>query len=337
MTVHLARVRRRRIGWLIPLLLISAAVIAILVMQVRPASVSLNAPVLPPPTPTPSITPRPTATQLPTATPHPVKVKAERAPTVTTPVPTPTPTIIVPPAPLLPPVSDGVKRTANVPILMYHYISVPPSSSDRLRVGLSVAPDMFEAQMKLLIDKGFHTISLFDLYEHLAVGKPLPDKPIILTFDDGYADNYYSAFPILKKYGMTATFFVLTGRPDEGDPVYMTWDMIKEMSAVGMDIQLHAKEHVDLRHRDYDYLFFQIYGGRQSIEGHTGKPVVFIAYPSGKYDDAVLRFLTAHHFWVALTTNPGHPHTLNDALTWTRVRVSGQLTLDGFAKALGVK
>ena len=335
--MHLARVRRRRIGWLIPLLLISAAAIAIVVMQVQSAAVSLNAPVLLPPTPTPSITPQPTATQLPTATPRPMTAKAERAPTVTSPLPTPAPTIIVPPAPLLPPVSDGVKRTAYVPILMYHYISVPPSSSDRLRVGLSVPPDLFESQMKLLIDNGFHTISLFDLYEHLAIGKPLPDKPIILTFDDGYVDNYTNAFPILKKYGMTATFFVLTGPPDAGDPGYLTWDMIKEMSDAGLDIQLHSRAHIDLRRRDYDYLFFQLYGGRQSIEGHTGKPVVFIAYPSGKYDEAVLRFLTTHHFWAALTTNPGQTHTLNDALTWTRVRVPGQLTLDGFAKALGVK
>ncbi len=220
---------------------------------------------------------------------------------------------------------------------MYHYISIPPSLNDRIRVGLSVSPGTFDAEMKMLSDNGFHTITLFDLYEYLAVGKDLPDKPIVLTFDDGYIDNYQNAFPVLKKYDMTATFFVLTGPPDLNDPAYMSWDMIKEMSDAGMDIQIHAHDHVDLRRRNYDYLFYQIYGGKHSIEGHTGKPVVFIAYPSGKYDDAVLRFLTVHHFWAALTTSPGRTHMLADALTWTRVRIAGQLTLGGFAKLMGIQ
>ncbi len=161
----------------------------------------------------------------------------------------PTPTGVVFPAPILPPKFDGQARTANVPILMYHYISTAPSANDKIRVGLSVPPDMFDAQMKLLVDNGFTTISLFDLYNNLATGQPLPDKPIVLTFDDGYVDNYEQAFPILKKYNQTATFFVITGRADAKDPAYMSWDMIAEMSRAGMDMQLHSKEHVDLRHR----------------------------------------------------------------------------------------
>ena len=89
---------------------------------------------------------------------------------------------------------------------------------------------------------------------------------------------------------MAGTFFVLTGPADDGEAAYLTWDMITEMSNAGMDIQLHSREHLDMRNRAFDWLVFQIIGGRQSIEGHTGKPVIFMAYPSGKYDANVLRF-----------------------------------------------
>ena len=95
---------------------------------------------------------------------------------------------------------------------------------------------------------------------------------------------------------MIGTFFVLTGPADDGDPAYLSWDMITEMSNAGMDIQLHSREHLDMRNRSYDWLVFQIIGGRQSIEGHTGKPVIFMAYPSGKYDANVQRFLREHQF-----------------------------------------
>jgi peptidoglycan/xylan/chitin deacetylase (PgdA/CDA1 family) len=220
---------------------------------------------------------------------------------------------------------------------MYHYISVAPSVEDRIRYGLSVPPEMFEAQLKLLHDNGFTTITLRDLYEHLAVGAPLPEKPIVLTFDDGYLDNYTNAFPLLQQYGMIGTFFVLTGPADDGNPTYLSWDMIQEMSNAGMDIQLHSRDHLDMRNRSTEWLFFQIIGGRQSIEGHTGKPVIFMAYPSGKYDVNVQRFLRENNFWAAATTAFGSRHVLKDALNWDRVRISGQLRLQDFAKRLGIQ
>jgi peptidoglycan/xylan/chitin deacetylase (PgdA/CDA1 family) len=275
------------------------------------------------PTHRPSATPTPTRTAIaqPTATP-------ESAPLE--------PTAVLTPIPLAPPVPDGVARIADVPILMYHYISASPSVGDRIRYGLSVPPEMFEAQLRLLQDNGFTTVTLREVYEYLASGTPLPENPIVLTFDDGYVDNYTNAFPLLQKYGMIGTFFVLTGPADDGEPTYLTWDMIQEMSNAGMDIQLHSREHLDMRNRPHDWLVFQIIGGRQSIEGHTGKPVIFMAYPSGKYDANVQRFLRDTNFWAAVTTASGSRHLLQDALIWDRVRISGQLRLQDFARLLGV-
>jgi len=236
----------------------------------------------------------------------------------------------------VPPQPDGVVRRADVPILMYHYISASPSVQDRIRYGLSVPPEMFEAQVKLLSENGYTTISLRDLYNYLAIGTDLPANPIVLTFDDGYVDNYTNAFPILQKYGMTGTFFVLTGPADDGEAAYLTWDMITEMSNAGMDMQLHSRDHLDMRNRPFDWLVFQIIGGRQSIEGHTGKPVIFMAYPSGKYDANVLRFLRDNNFWAAVTTASGVTHDLSEPLLWDRVRISGQLDLPGFARMLSL-
>jgi peptidoglycan/xylan/chitin deacetylase (PgdA/CDA1 family) len=247
------------------------------------------------------------------------------------------PTAVLTPIPVAPPAPDGVVRTAEVPILMYHYISASPSAQDRIRYGLSVPPEMFDAQLKLLHDNGYSTITLRDLYHHLAIGAPLPEKPIILTFDDGYLDHYTNAFPILQKYGMIGTFFVLTGPADEGQPAYLSWNMIQEMSNAGMDIQLHSRAHLDMRNRSYEWLVFQIIGGRQSIEGHTGQPVNFIAYPSGKFDANLQRFLRDTNFWAAVTTASGRRHVLSEALAWDRVRISGQLRLADFAKLIGVQ
>ncbi len=329
--------RRIRLGISLLLIGLTAMVTACMSPQIASVSVAMNAVTF-----TLTATLPPSATRTPTPSPSPTATATATASATATPLPptptlTPGPTAIAPPGPVLPPQPDGVRRAATVPILMYHYISVAPSAQDRIRYGLSVPPEMFEAQLKLLHDNSFTTVTLRDVYEHLATGKELPEKPIVLTFDDGYVDNFANALPLLQKYGMTGTFFVLTAPPDAGNPNYLSWDMIQAMSDAGMDMQLHARDHYDMRNRSFDWLFFQIAGSRQSIEGHTGKPVIFMAYPSGKYDANVLRFLGQYHFWAAVTTVSGKTHTLADALVWTRLRVSGQMQLRGFARMLGIR
>lgn len=266
--------------------------------------------ITPPPTWTPTSTSTPADTPLPSATPEPSLTPA--------------------PAPGSRPQPDGVQRTARVPILMYHYISAPPDPGDRLRIDLSVLPENFDAQMRWLAENNYHTITLADLYTHLAVGAPLPENPIILTFDDGYVDHYENAFPILQKYGFTGAFFVLAGPADVASPRYLTWEMIAEMSATGQDMQVHGRAHVDLRRRSGEFLFFQIVGARQAIEAHTGKPAPFFAYPAGQYDADVLRFLSERDFWMAVTTNYGRDHSLDSALELGRVRIRGGDSLERF-------
>ncbi|MER3401486.1 MAG: hypothetical protein C4313_10280 [Thermoflexus sp.] len=222
----------------------------------------------------------------------------------------------------LPP-ADGRARVLHVPILMYHYISEPPPGADRFRLDLSVRPSQFEAHLQHLRAAGYATVSLSDLIAHLTQGQPLPPRPVVLTFDDGYRDAYTEAFPRLLRYGFRGTFFVLTGRADAGDPRYLSWAQIREMSAAGMDMQLHGREHIPLAGRDEAFLFYHIVGGKQSLEAHTGRPVRFFAYPSSIYDSGLIRFLEAYRFWGAVTTAYGAEERLDNRFMWPRIRIRG--------------
>lgn len=235
---------------------------------------------------------------------------------------TPAPT----PAPL--PIPDQ----ARVPILMYHYVSEPPAGADRIRLDLTVTPENFRAQLQYLSDAGYHTITLSDLYLHLTQGLPLPEKPVILTFDDGYRDAYEVVFPLLLEYGFTGTFFVLATPAHFEAPGYLTWAQMKEMADGGMDIQAHGRDHVDLRGRSYEYLVYQILGIQEAIYYHTGRLPRFFCYPSGRYDEQVIAVLKSAGYWGAVTTEMGYDHSLDKIFTMPRVRIRGSDTLASFVR-----
>jgi peptidoglycan/xylan/chitin deacetylase (PgdA/CDA1 family) len=242
--------------------------------------------------------------------------------------PSPTPTELPMPTP------DGKTRTADVPILMYHYISKPPRDADAYRLDLSVASGDFEAQLAWLRAQGYQTIHLRDLVYHLTRGWPLPEKPIILTFDDGYRDHYTHAFPLLRQYGYVGTFFLITSVIDSGDPAYLTWDMVKEMHQAGMEMQPHGYHHYDLKGRGNDFLVYEIVGAKEAIEARTGEIVRFFSYPSGSYDDQTIAVLKSAHFWAAVTTIQGTTQSSTDLFELQRLRIHGDTTVDDFARLL---
>ncbi|MBX7215029.1 MAG: polysaccharide deacetylase family protein [Thermoflexales bacterium] len=225
-------------------------------------------------------------------------------------------------------------RSLRVPILMYHYISVPPPDADRIRIDLSVTPANFEQQLVWLKQNGYTTISLTDLYNALANGAALPPRPIILTFDDGYRDAYDNAFPLLRKYGMVGTFFLITDFISANHPAYMTWPMAQAMSDAGMSMESHTRSHPDMRRRADDFLIWQLLGAIESIQAYTGKRPQFLCYPGGFFDDNTIRVARSANILAAVTTQYGQMHALGDAMTWSRVRVRGEGTLAEFASAL---
>ena len=135
--------------------------------------------------------------------------------------------------------ASGVRTTAwkNIPVLMYHSISTVSGNS------LCVPEDQFREEMKWLSENHFHSISLNEFYQALTNGAALPENPILLTFDDGYSDAYTAAWPIMKTYRFTGTFFIITADIGNG---YMTWDQIKELSKSGNCIASHTVHHLDL-------------------------------------------------------------------------------------------
>jgi peptidoglycan/xylan/chitin deacetylase (PgdA/CDA1 family) len=226
---------------------------------------------------------------------------------------------------------DGTLRRVEVPILMYHYISVPPEDADIYRLDLSVTPENFRAQMQYLADNGYSVISLYDLNLALRWGTPLPPNPVVLTFDDGYVDVYENAFPILQEFGFTGTFFVITARLDEGHPAYLSWAQAQEMAAAGMSIESHTKDHPNLQARDADYLYYQIVGSLESIEANLGHRPQMFSYPAGRWDEDVLAITRAAGVWLAVITENGIAHTTDSMLLLRRVRISGETDLPTFA------
>jgi hypothetical protein len=260
---------RHRVGWLISLSIVTALLASWLAVSTAQTAGASSQVYRYPPTETPTRTPTSVAT--PAAS----RTNGEAVPVPLTPDPTATATPL--------PTPDGVQRQASVPILMYHYLSEPPPGPDRYREDLSVSPQLFEQHLAFLQAEGYTAISLYDLLYHLALGRPLPDRPVIITFDDGYVDNYENAFPLLEEYGFNGSFFVvseLAERAQAGMTApngfvyadnYMDWDQLREMSEAGMDIECHARVHENLTLIDRDRLVWQVLGCREMIERELGQ------------------------------------------------------------------
>jgi peptidoglycan/xylan/chitin deacetylase (PgdA/CDA1 family) len=224
---------------------------------------------------------------------------------------------------------------AAVPILMYHYVGDAPPNADRLRRELTVDAAALDAQLAWLRDNGYTTISLDHLFDFLTGGAPLPPKPIVLTFDDGYLDAYTVAFPALKRNNQTATFFVVTDFINYNNPEHATWPMLREMSDAGMRIESHSRTHIDLRKRSNAVLVWELLGPVEQIEAYTGRRPRFFCYPTGKHDAAVIKILQDIGTNAAVTTDFGRTHRLADAMLWRRLRVRNTTTLEQFANLVG--
>ena len=306
----------RGVGFLAMLTVISATVVACgqpAPAAIPPASLLEDPVALVAATSMSSLTDPATATATPAAADTPTASPTATATTTPTPTDTPAPTA----TPTVLPTPDGVTREARVPILMYHYLSDPPPGADRYRRDLSVSPALFEQHLAWLREQGYQSITLEQLLRHLVLGEPLPERPIIITFDDGYADNYANAFPLLAKYGFGGTFFVVTELAERASAGmtapdgtvyaddYMTWAQMQEMQAAGMDIQCHARVHEDLTDMDDERLIWQVLGCREMIESNLGQRPRFVAYPSGIYDQRVAGFFASDDFYGGITTRQG--------------------------------
>jgi peptidoglycan/xylan/chitin deacetylase (PgdA/CDA1 family) len=217
---------------------------------------------------------------------------------------------------------------------MYHYVSPLPDDADDIRAGLTVSPDIFRRHIRYLHSEGYTSISLYEMNRALMYGTQLPSKPIIITFDDSYTDHYNYVFPVLQEFNFTGTFFVITDYTDNQNPNHMTWSQIQEMADAGMDMESHTKSHHTLVNRDYDFLVWEILGSIESIENNIGQRPHIFSYPVGKYDGVTLDMLDTTSIIHAVTTEYGTYHTLHNALLSPRLRVTGEMGVNGLRNLL---
>lgn len=167
----------------------------------------------------------------------------------------------------------------DVPILMYHRV-LPELPADQPGGELVVTTAAFSAQMGYLKCAGFTPITVQRLFDVMEGKTWLPENPVVLTFDDGWADQYQNVFPILAQQGFAASFAVISGMVDgEG---YMTWAQVKEMSDAGMEITSHSVNHANFASTEDDQTRAEIIDSKATIEAQIGKTVDVLAYPSGE-------------------------------------------------------
>ena len=176
------------------------------------------------------------------------------------------------------PAADSLR----VPILVYHSVMPHhPGQTAEQRV-LSVDDSVFVAQMRYLVDGGYHVVSFAALVDALEGRDTLPSRAVVITFDDGWANQYRHALPILRRFGLTATFFVFT-TPIGKDSKLMTWEQLRELQDSGMTIGSHTRTHPVLP--DYHAaLHNEVAMSREDIREHLGRAPDFFAYPFGEWD-----------------------------------------------------
>lgn len=174
---------------------------------------------------------------------------------------------------------------ARVPVLMYHDVLDPPE------VFFDLTPADFEAHLKAILDNGLTPISPDQLVQHLRTGVALPEKPVLITFDDGYLGHYEHVYPLLQKYQVPATFFVFPGKVDGiiAGRSTLTWDQLKTMAADPLiTIASHSVTHPpDLRTLSDEEVVYEVVESKRQLEEKLGIPIQYFGYPTGHYDERV--------------------------------------------------
>jgi peptidoglycan/xylan/chitin deacetylase (PgdA/CDA1 family) len=171
----------------------------------------------------------------------------------------------------------------SVPIVVFHIVRPSYASDSQSVRDMAVTPETFDADMKHLSDAGYHVVTFADLKAYFESGTPLAANPIIISFDDGWRDQFDYGFPILLKYRYPATFFVFTNAV--GRPGFVSWDDLRELLSAGMTVGSHSRSHPFLtKISDPATLWDEISGSKDILEKNLGTSVDEFAYPFGRFD-----------------------------------------------------
>ena len=193
-----------------------------------------------------------------------------------------------------------IRTATGIPVLNYH--PVEPKDGNPL----TLWPEQFEAQMEYLAAEGYTTITIDEMMDALENGTSLPEKSVIITFDDGYADNYEYVYPILKKYGFKATIFLIYDFTNTY-PNYLTWDQVAEMKDSGLiHFESHTMTHANLAElTSVDELRHEIADSHDLLSEKLGYDMHYIAYPGGRVNEEIERITSAAGYRGGFTVHYG--------------------------------
>lgn len=210
-------------------------------------------------------------------------------------------------------------QTVNAPILMYHHVGPLPDDADSIRKGLTVSAEEFEGHLQLIKDRGYQVITLQKIYELVAQNN-LSEKAVVLTFDDGYGDNFDYAWPAMQKFGYTGTFFVISS--DAGKDEYMDQLEIKKLADAGNEIGSHTVSHPDLANLSGAKVKTEVEQSKTDLEKMTGQKIISFCYPAGKFSPEVEKAVAAAGYKIAVTTVKWQPFSTDKPFEVPRYRVN---------------
>ncbi|MBM9500608.1 polysaccharide deacetylase family protein [Leptospira sp. 201903071] len=202
--------------------------------------------------------------------------------------------------------TQGIESVSGggVPVLCYHHLAPEGGPMG----GYNLHPNLLEEQFKFLKAAGYKPIRLDQFYAYLSGKKPsdFPEKPILLTFDDGSKTHLEVLVPLLKKYGFVASIFIYPTIISSGKRYYMTWDQLKTALDSGvLDLGSHTLYHPKLPTMSRALIRKQLLESKQILEAKTGRKVVDLAYPFGLFDPRVIEEAKEIGYRMAFTVNPG--------------------------------
>lgn len=215
----------------------------------------------------------------------------------------------------------------SIPVLNYHSIGVEPDNNAVLD------PRKLDEQMAHLAREGYAALSLRQFADIWDGRADAPAKAVLLTFDDGYADNYTEALPILQKYGFRATLFVSPGMAGQ-DGYFADWEQIRALRDAGWDIQPHGMTHPYLHKLPLEEQRFEIAESIKQLREHTGIETMAFCYPYGTRNQTTLRLLEEHGVRFAFTIDQGRTEPEQHPLQLKRLFVGGKDSLAAFVKKL---
>lgn len=202
------------------------------------------------------------------------------------------------------------------PILEYHTVTKTPTRDSEI---YNVPPEDFSAQLDYLQENGYTTITLQDFMRAKRGKQTLPEKPIVLTFDDGYADNFTEMLPILEAHNMTAVIYVVTNFI--GKEGYLNLDQLKEMQKRGLEIGSHTADHIPIDKVSEHILDNQIHGSKQFLDWSGLETIYTFSYPNGAVSDKLINYLKQENFLNAVTGDAGLNNFETDPFKLKRVHI----------------